>query len=116
MVSAVSKFEIKITRINYNSQENTEVIITDPTPTTAGTNDVTFTHSERGRKLVDNMPMSQIRNTTAFPVQNEIKREFYIPTLSDFYDSVLTIAETYQKSQKDDAANMHRFIRKSTDY
>lgn len=114
--TTVSKFESEISERNYDASAYTVVKIVDPSPTVIGTEDVTFTHINSGRFVVKNKPMKDIKNSTAFPVRNDIRRDFYVPHLNYFYNSFLNIAETYFKSFKDVDSNLNRFLKKSTKY
>ena len=75
-----------------------------------------FNHTWRGKKIVDNKTMSKIKNTTASPLRNQIKSDFLIPHLSQFYRSLIFIAEAYYKSLKDSDSAMRNFLEKSIIY
>jgi hypothetical protein len=112
----VSRIESTIFEKDFDSGRVNEVIIIDPSPLSSGTNDITFTHNYVGKQVVKNKKMGDIKNTTANPVRNEIKREFLIPHLTIFYNSLLFIAGSYYKSLKDTDSSMSEFLRKSTKY
>lgn len=114
--SGVTKIESRIFERDYNSNITTEVSIIDSSPMSAGTDDIIFTHAVNGKRLLDGKRMGEIKNTTAFPVRNDIKREFLVPHLSYFYNVILNIAETYAKSVKDSDSMMAEFLRSSTVY
>ncbi len=114
--NSINKIESEIYEKDYYTGEANVVKIVDPSPTTEGTDDVVFNHTDRGKVLVDNKKLGDIRNTTAFPVQNELKTDFLIPHLSQFSDSLLFIAEAYYKSLKDTDVNMYEFLKSSTKY
>jgi hypothetical protein len=110
----VSRIESTIFEKDFDSGRVNEVIIIDPSPLSSGTDDITFTHNYVGKQVVKNKKMGDIKNTTANPVRNEIKREFLIPHLTIFYNSLLFIAGSYYKSLKDTDSSMSEFLRKST--
>lgn len=114
--SGVTKIESRIFERDYNSNLTTEVFIIDSSPSAAGTDDIVFTHALNGKKLLDVRRLGEVKNTTAFPVRNDIKREFLVPHLSYFYNVILNIAETYAKSVKDSDSMMAEFLRSSTVY
>ncbi len=112
----ISRIESTIYEKDFDSGRVNEVIIIDPSPLSSDTNDITFTHSYVGKQVVKGKKMGDIKNTTANPVRNEIKREFLIPHLTIFYNSLLFIAGSYYKSLKDTDSSMSEFLRKSTRY
>ncbi len=113
---SVSKIESVIRERNYSAGFTMKVEITDNSPTAAGTDDIVFVQSLNGKISIDGKRLGDVKNTTAFPVRNDLKRDFLVPTLSYFYDLILDIAETYRKSIKDSDAMMYEFLRQSTDY
>ncbi len=113
---SLSRIESVIFEKNYESNLTTEVRIVDPSPETPGTDDIVFTHTNNGKRLIDEKRFGDIKNTTAFPLRTELKRDFYIPHLSYFYSVVLNIAETYAKSIKDADSMMSEFLKKSIEY
>ncbi len=114
--NTVNKIESIILEKNYYEDSSNEVRIVDNSPTAAGTDDILFTHIMNGTKIVDGQKLGDIKNNTAFPVRNELKRDFYIPHLSYFYDSLLNVAETYYKGMKDAEQTMKEFLQESTKY
>jgi hypothetical protein len=112
----VTRIESTIFEKDFDSGRVNEVIIIDPSPQSGGTDDITFTHNYGGTLVVKNKKMADIKNSTANPVRNEIKREFLIPHLSIFYNSLLFIAGSYYKSLKDSDSGMSEFLKKSTKY
>ena len=66
--------------------------------------------------LLNNKKLGTVKNTTAYPLRNEIKREFLIPHLSTFYSAILFISEAYYKSLKDSDSSLSEFLKKSTKY
>ncbi|MBN1499911.1 MAG: hypothetical protein JW982_07145, partial [Spirochaetes bacterium] len=107
---SVTRFESEVIEKNYASSRMVTITIIDPSPATDDTSDITFSHVESGKILVENKKMSDIKNTAAFPVANDLKREFYIPHLTFFYDTILTIAESYVKNSKDADNNMSEYL------
>ena len=112
----VSRLEYKIYENNHLNGLVTEVHIGDPSPDAEGTNDMIFTHIKNGKKILDSKKLGDVKNSTAFPLRNDIKRSFIIPHLSYFYDSILFISESYYKSLKDTDHEMAEFLKKSTKF
>ncbi len=108
---ALSKIEIDVIHTNYNNGSSDHVKIIDPSPIADGTDDITFTHYVRGEKIIDNRKLSDFKNSTAYPVRNEMKREFLIPHLTIVYNSLLFIAEAYNKSLKDSETTISEFLK-----
>lgn len=113
---SVSRIESEITESEYGIEWTESVKIIDPSPSQEGTDDVTFTHTISKRTLVNNRKLGDIRNTSAYPLRNNIKREFIIPHITFFYDTILSIAETYTKGVKDTDSMLTEFLKKSTGY
>ncbi len=114
--SGISKIESEIVDRDYNAALYTQVTIIDPTPTAAGTDDIVFTHAISGKKLLDGRRLGEVKNSTAFPVRNSLKREFLVPHLEYFCQVLLSIAETYAKGIKDSDSQMYEFLKESTTY
>ncbi|MFW6366661.1 MAG: hypothetical protein ACOC2H_09355 [Spirochaetota bacterium] len=112
----ISKFESVITEKNYMANQDEQVIMVDPTPTSEETGDITFTQIINGNTVVEGKKLSEIRNSAAFPVANSIKRDFYVPHLSFFYYAIRTIGETYNKNRKDTDTMLTDFLTESTEY
>ncbi len=110
------KFESRIWERNYDASHEEEVIVTDPSPTSEGTDDITFSYKQNGKVIFENRKLGDVRNVDAFPVANQIRRDFYVKHLSFFYYTVLTIAETYQKNSKDTDTFLRNFMEKSTEF
>ncbi|MCX8124687.1 MAG: hypothetical protein N3F66_11090 [Spirochaetes bacterium] len=114
--TTVSKLESIIREENYYENTVSEVKIVDPTPTALGTDDIVFTYIRENKVILTDKKLSEVKNSTAFPIQNQLKREFYIPHLMYFYDVLLSIAETYYKGMKDVDSTMTEFLKDSTKY
>lgn len=112
----ISRIESKIYEKNFNTEVTNLVLIVDPSPGNPGTDDILFTHIIKGKTVLNKKKFGNIKNSTAYPVRNEVKRQFLIPHLTEFYNSLLFIAESYYKSVKDSDSNMSEFLRKSTVY
>lgn len=110
---AITKIESDISDRNYWSGALNLVKIVDPSPTTEGTDDITFTHIVNGKILLDNKRLGDMKNTTAFQVRNDIKREFLVPHMNYFTDSFRFIAESYNKGIKDSELGMHEFLKQT---
>jgi hypothetical protein len=111
----LSKVESTVYERDYNSASLLIVEVTDPTPLTEGTDDVTIKQTYRG-KVLFSKTLGELKNTTAFPVRIDFKRGFYIPHLTYFYETILSIAETYSKNAKDTDSSVSEFLKSSTDY
>ncbi|MDH7554560.1 MAG: hypothetical protein QHH74_12990 [Spirochaetota bacterium] len=114
--TTVSKLESIIREENYYENTVSEVKIIDPTPTALGTDDIVFSYIRENKVILTEKRLSEVKNSTAFPIQNQLKREFYIPHLMYFYDVLLNIAETYYKGMKDVDSTMTEFLKDSTKY
>ncbi len=114
--SGVTKIESEIIDRDYNGATSTQVTIMDLTPSAAGTDDIVFTHAINGKKLLDGRRLGEVKNSTAFPVRNSLKREFLVPHLEYFCQVLLSIAETYAKGIKDSDSQMYEFLKESTSY
>jgi len=124
----VNKIEMEIFERYYDDNSAVRVNIVDPSPGDEQTNDVTFTHTllvnytienakfRKDVKLVDNKKLGDIQNTTAFPIRNELKRDFMVPNLVFVSNVLLDVAETYYKGKKDAESLMLEFLKKSVDY
>ncbi|MEJ5360726.1 MAG: hypothetical protein WHV26_01575 [Spirochaetota bacterium] len=114
--STVSKLESIIREENYYENTISEVKIIDPSPSALGTDDIVFSYIRENKVILTEKRLSEVKNSTAFPIQNQLKREFYIPHLMYFYDVLLSIAETYYKGMKDVDSTMTEFLKDSTKY
>ncbi len=113
---SVTKFESEILEKNYAESKSISIKIIDPSPSTDDTSDIVFSHTDSGIVYLKDKKMSDVKNTTAFPVANNLKREFYIPHLTFFYDTIITIAESYVKNSKDADADMAEYLIDSMQY
>lgn len=114
--TTVNKIESLIREENYYENSVTEVKIVDPSPNALGTDDIVFTFVKNNKPIVTDKKLAEVKNTLAFPIQNQLKREFYIPHLMYFYDVLLSISETYYKGIKDIDSTMTEFLKSSTKY
>jgi len=112
----VSKIESTVYQEIFNTEEKNIVYIVDPSPVTPGIDDIQFTHTIDNKVIINKKKLGEIKNTSAFPVRNDIKRTFLIPHLKLFYDYLMTIAESYYKSKKDFDNNMGEFLKKAAKY
>jgi len=111
---SISKIESVVYENNHVSEVYDRVVIVDPSPTTSSTDDIKITRTRRGSVILDKN-LGEIKNTTAFPVRNEIKRDFLVPHLTDFYNAILFIAESYAKSLKDSDSGMVEFLKQASE-
>lgn len=112
----VTKIESEVYEKDYNSSEVNHVFISDPSPVTSGTDDVVFTHIFKGRTILDKKKLGDVKNTTAYPIRNDLKSEFLVPHLTIFFETLRFIAGAYYKSLKDADTNMADFLKHSTRY
>ena len=124
----VNKIEMEIFERYYDDNSAVRVTIVDPSPSDEQTNDITFTHTllvnytiendkfRKDVKLVDNKKLGEIQNNTAFPIRNDLRRDFLLPNLVFVNNVLLDVAETYYKGKKDTESLMLEFLRKSVDY
>ena len=114
--NTVSRIETEIAEEFTESGLKSTVLIIDPSPLTEGTDDIQFTYRIKGRAFLDNRKLGDVKNSTAYPVRNDLKRDFIVPNLTIFNDALLFIAEGYYKSVKDADINMLEYLKKSTAY
>jgi hypothetical protein len=100
---------------DYNAASEFTIEITDPSPLTDNTDDIIIKQFNK-KVMTVNKTLADIKNTTAFPVRNDMKRDFYVPNLTYFYNIVLSIAETYSKNAKDTDSSVAEFLRASAGY
>ncbi len=124
----VNKIEMSIFERYYDDNTAVQVDINDPTPGDEQTNDITFSHTllvnysmadeklRRSVKLLDNKKLGEIQNTTAFPIRNQLRRDFLIPNIIFVNNMILDVAESYYKGKKDAETLMLEFLRKSSGY
>lgn len=109
----VQKIESEIYERRYYSGEKDQVVITDTAPLGQGTDNITFTHRVGSKTLMDGRRLGDIKNSTAFPLRTEIKRDFLIPNLTYFKNSLQFIGESYAKLMKDSEESMSEFLKNS---
>lgn len=112
----ISKIESEIYERDYYGGTSNIVRIVDPSPMAQGTDNVTFTNIINGKTYLENKRLGEIKNTTAFPIRNDLKRDFFIPHLAYFRSSILFIAESYMKGMKDSEHGMTEFLRKAQQF
>jgi hypothetical protein len=112
----ISKIESEIYDRDYYSGTSYIVKITDPSPMSEGTDDIVFTHIVNGKTFLDGKKLGDIKNTTAFPIRNELKRDFLVLHYNYFMNSMLFIAEAYYKGLKDAESGMSEFLKKANKY
>lgn len=112
----LSKIESEIRDKDVGKAGGEVVKIVDPTPDEKGTDDIVFTHTINNRVIIDNKKLGEIKNNRAYPVRNDIKREFLIPHNTFVYDIVLKIAELYYEVLKDKDDSMADFLKKTSRY
>jgi hypothetical protein len=113
---SISKIESEISEKNYSGELNEVVRMIDPTPTSPGADDILVYHIFDRKNILDGKKLGEVKNSTAFPIRNGIKRDFIVPNLTYFYSVILNIAETYSKSVKDSDSSLMEYLNKSTSY
>jgi hypothetical protein len=111
----LSKIESIIYERDYDAALEQYVEITDPSPSTESTDDVIIRQFYKKRMVLDKK-LGEIKNTTSFPVRNDMKRDFYIPHLQYFYTTILNVAETFSKNAKDSDSSVIEFLKKAASY
>lgn len=124
----VNKIEMSIFERYYDENTAVQVDITDPSPGDEQTNNITFSHTlhvnysmadeklRRSVKLLDNKKLGEIQNTTAFPIRNQLRRDFLVPNIIFVNNVILDVAESYYKGKKDAETLMLEFLKKSWGY
>ena len=112
----ISRIESQVYERNYYAGTMHIVTIVDPSPMAEGTDGIVFTNIRNGRVIFDNKRLGEVKNTTAYPIRNNLKRDFLIPHLTYFSDSLLFIAETYYGGIKDTESNMSKFLKRIIKY
>jgi hypothetical protein len=110
---SVSKIESQIYERDYYSGAMNIVKIVDPSPMSEGSDNIIFTHIVNGKTFLENKKLGDIKNTTAASIRNDVKREFLIPHLTYFTNSLLFIAEAYYRGLKDAESGMSEFLKKA---
>jgi hypothetical protein len=110
---SISKIESQIYEHGTYSGSMNIVSITDPSPMAENTDGIIFGYTLNGKNVLDNKKLGEVKNTTAHPIRNELKRDFLIPHLTYFSNSLLFIAEAYYKGLKDFESGMADFLKKA---
>jgi|APHig6443718053_1056840.scaffolds.fasta_scaffold48296_2 hypothetical protein len=113
--NTLSKVESIVYERDYNNATELIAEIVDSSPLSGNTDGITIKQTYR-KKMVFSKTLGEMKNTTAFPVRNDFKRDFYIPHITYFYNTILGIAETYSKSTKDTDQTVAEFLKTSTKY
>jgi hypothetical protein len=124
----VNKLATEIFERYYDDNTAVKVDILDPTPGSEDTSDITFTHTmlvnftidnpkfRKDVKLVDNKALRDIQNDTAFPIRNDLKRNFLMPNLIYINNVLIDVAESYYKGKKDAENLMMDFLVRSINH
>jgi hypothetical protein len=113
---SISKIESDIYDHNIWAGTTNIVRIVDTSSMSGNTDNILFTHIVSGKTYLENKKLVDIKNTTAYPIRNELKRDFLIPHMSYFVSSLQFIAESYYKGLKDSEAGMTEFLKKAKKY
>jgi hypothetical protein len=123
----INKLQTEIFERYYDDNSAVKVDVVDPTPASEDTGDIMFTHTmmvnytienpkfRKNVKLVDKA-LRDIQNTTAFPIRNDLKRNFLLPNLIYVNSVLLDIAESYYKGKKDSESVMMNFLVQSINH
>ncbi|HOP63755.1 MAG TPA: hypothetical protein PK906_10315 [Spirochaetota bacterium] len=114
--TTISKLETIIRTKNFKTQEVESVIVTDPSPSSETTDDVTFTHQYNGKTVIEQKKLSEVKNNVVMPLRNEIKLQFMIPNLTILYNNIFFITESYKEENKSTDSKMSEFIKKAIQY
>jgi len=114
--TTISKLETIIRTKNFKTQEVESVIVTDPSPSSETTDDVTFTHQYNGKIVIEQKKLSDVKNNVVMPLRNEIKLQFMIPNLTILYNNIFFITESYKEENKSTDSKMSEFIKKAIQY
>ena len=114
--TTISKLETIIRTKNFKTQEVESVIVTDPSPSSETTDDVTFTHQYNGKTAIEQKKLSEVKNNVVMPLRNEIKLQFMIPNLTILYNNIFFITESYKEENKSTDSKMSEFIKKAIQY
>ncbi|MCL2025694.1 MAG: hypothetical protein FWG92_02685 [Leptospirales bacterium] len=107
----ISKIETDVQEKFFNDRPINRIIIVDSSPTTDGTDNITFTHIHKGRTLVDNKKLADIKNQADSPIRNNLKRDFLIPNLNLCYYALSFIGEAYYSSLRDGDRYMENILK-----
>lgn len=113
---SVSKIETTVTEKFFSERPQNEVIIVDPSPTSEGTDDVTITYIYKGKTIVNDKKLADVRNRIDYPVRNDIKSDFLVPNLNICYNALMFIAEAYYGAMKDPDKFVSDYLRDAADY
>ncbi|MCL1911204.1 MAG: hypothetical protein FWG13_03255 [Leptospirales bacterium] len=109
----ISKIEVDVQEKFFNDRPINRVIVVDPSPTAEGTDNITFTHIYKGKTIIDNKKLADVKNQGDAPLRNNLKRDFLLPNLNLCYYSLSFIGEAYYSSLKDGEKFMGEFLRDS---
>jgi len=107
----VSKIETDVQEKFFNDRPINRVIIVDPSPTSDGTDNITFTHIYKGKTIIDNKKLSDIKNSADSPIRNNLKKDFLLPNLNICYHALSFIGEAYYSSLKDGERFMEHVLK-----
>jgi len=111
----LSKIVTTVYERDYNAASEFTIEITDSSPLSGNTDGIAIKQYNK-KAMTVSKTLADVKNTTAFPVRNDLKRDFYIPNLTYFYNIVLSVAETYSKNAKDSDSAVADFLHGSTEY
>lgn len=107
----VRKIETSVYRKDYRTGNDNLVTLTDPTPTAGGTDDITITQVKNGKTIMKARKLKDFRNTTAYPVRNDLKRNFLIDHIGTFNEYLLLIGESYDKKNREHDSEVNGFLK-----
>lgn len=114
--SKIKKIETRIYHKNYRTENEKTVLLVDASPSSGGTGDITVSHAVNGKWILKKKKFGTFRNTTASPVQNDMKRNFLIDCIDQFNSYLIIIGEGYEKETKNNQRNIAGFLKESAKY
>ena len=109
--SRVQKIITQVYRKDYRTGLENQVTLVDPEPEKGGTGDITITQVKNGTTVFNKKKLGDFSNTTASPIQNELKRDFLISHISTFADYLLFIGESHDREMKDRQREVKGFMK-----
>lgn len=112
----VSKIVTIVHKKNFRSLDEEVVTMTDPSPSTEGTEDIVLSHTYNKKVLVKDKKLGEVENTVDAPIRNSLKIQFIIPNLAILNNMLIFITEANSKDAKDADRKMSEFLKKAVLY
>ncbi len=113
---SVTKLVTIIHKKNFRSLDEEMVTMTDPSPMSEGTDDITLSHVYNKKVLIKDKKLSEVENTLDSPIRNNVKIQFIIPNLAILNNMLVFITEVNSKDTKDADKKMAEFLKKAVLY